>query len=114
MAIVYQFICEGKRLVYKRLDIILNSSNSTITVLEKYLDKIYLTVLKYSISSEYSDEEKEEVYNILKLTLRSIVVLLLPLSTSLLSRLLYLSREDIDSIFSDLYIILDILEDLTY
>ena len=49
----------------------------------------------------------------LKYTLRSIVVLLSPLSTSLLSRLLHLPREDIDRTFEDLYAILDIPEDLT-
>jgi hypothetical protein len=49
----------------------------------------------------------------LKHTLRSIVVLLLPLSTSSLSRLLHLPREDVDRTFEDLYAILDIPEDLT-
>jgi hypothetical protein len=49
----------------------------------------------------------------LKHTLGSLVVLLLPLSTSLLSRLLYLPREDVDVTFNDLYMILDILEDPT-
>jgi hypothetical protein len=65
-------------------------------VLDKHLNKIYLAVLKYSISLDYSKEEKEEVCDILKYTLRSIVVLLLPFSTSLLSRLLYLLREDVN------------------
>jgi hypothetical protein len=50
----------------------------------------------------------------LKYTLRSLVVLLLPLSTSLLSKLLYLLREDINITFNNLYIILNILEDLTH
>ncbi|KAH8772413.1 hypothetical protein F5882DRAFT_300449, partial [Hyaloscypha sp. PMI_1271] len=44
----------------------------------------------------------------------SIVILLSPLSTSLLSRLLHLLREDINRIFEDLYIILDIPEDPTH
>ena len=92
---------------------ILQSSSSTVIVPEKYLDEIYTTVLNDSISSEYSDEEKEEVYDRLKYTLGSLVVLLLPLSSSSLSRLLYLLREDVDWIFNDLYMILDIPEDLT-
>ena len=49
----------------------------------------------------------------LKHTLGSMVVLLSPLSTSSLSRLLQLSREDVDRTFEDLYAILDIPEDPT-
>jgi hypothetical protein len=45
--------------------------------------------------------------------LRSLVVLLSPLSISLLSRLLHLLGEDIDRTFEDLYAILDIPEDPT-
>jgi hypothetical protein len=49
----------------------------------------------------------------LKHTLGSIVVLLSPLSTSSLSRLLHLLREDVDQTFEDLYAILDIPDDAT-
>jgi hypothetical protein len=49
----------------------------------------------------------------LKHTLGSIVVLLSPLSSSSLSRLLQLLREDIDSTFNDLYAILAIPNDPT-
>ena len=49
----------------------------------------------------------------LKHTLGSMVVLLSPLSTSSLSRLLHLPREDVDRTFEDLYAILDIPEDPT-
>jgi hypothetical protein len=98
-----RFIREGKRFARKRLDTILKGSSSTITAPEKHLNEIYLTVLKHSITSEYSDEEKEEVYDILKQTLGSIVVLFSPLSTYSLSRLLDLPREDVDQTFEDLY-----------
>jgi NACHT domain len=108
-----RFIREGKRFARKRLDTILKGSSSTITVPEKYLNEIYLTVLKHSISSEYLDEEKEEVYDILKQTLGSIVVLFSPLSTYSLSKLLDLPKEDVDRTFEDLYAILDISEDPT-
>jgi hypothetical protein len=97
----------------KRLDTILKGSSSAITAPEKHLDEIYLTVLKNSISSEYSNEEKEEVYNMLKHTLGSLLVLLSPLSTSSLSILLHLLREDLDRTFEDLYAILNIAKDLT-
>jgi hypothetical protein len=108
-----RFIREGKRFARKRLDTILKGSSSAITAPEKHLNEIYLAVLKHSITSEYSDEEKEEVCDMLKHTLGSIVVLLSPLSTSSLSRLLHLPREDVDRTFEDLYAILDIPEDPT-
>jgi hypothetical protein len=108
-----RFIREGKRFAHRRLDTILKGSSSAITAPEKHLNEIYLAVLKHSISSEYSDEEKEEVYDMFKHTLGSIVVLLSPLSTSSLSRLLHLPRENVDRTFEDLYAILDIPEDPT-
>ena len=89
-----RFIREGRRFARKRLDIILQGSSSAVTAPEKHLNEIYLTVLKHSISSEFSDEERKEVCDMLKHTLGSLVVLLSPLSTSSLSRLLQLSRED--------------------
>jgi hypothetical protein len=108
-----RFIREGRRFARKRLDTILKGSSSAITIPEKHLNEIYLTVLKHSISPDYSDEEKEEAYDMLKHTLGSIVVLLSPLSSSSLSRLLQLLREDIDSTFNDLYAILAIPNDPT-
>ena len=108
-----RFIREGKRFARKRLDTILKGSSSAITAPDKHLDEIYLTVLKHSISSGYLDEEIEEVCDMLKHTLGSIVVLLLPLSASSLSRLLHLPREDINRTFEDLHAILDIPKDPT-
>ncbi len=108
-----RFIREGKRFARKRLDIILKGNSSGVTVPGKQLDEIYLTVLKHSIASEYSDEEKEEVYDMLKHTLRSIVVLLSPLSASSLSKLLHLPKEDINRTVEDLHAILDIPKDPT-
>jgi hypothetical protein len=108
-----RFIREGKRFARKRLDTILKGSSSAITAPDKHLDEIYLTVLKHSISSRFSDEEVEEVYDMLKHTLGSIVILLSPLSASLLSRLLHLPIEDINRTFEDLHAILDIPKDFT-
>jgi hypothetical protein len=65
----------------------------------------------HSISSDYTDEEKEELYSILKHTLRSIVVLLSPLSALSFSRLLHLSKEEVDQSLVELHAILGILED---
>ncbi|OBT39270.1 hypothetical protein VE00_10180 [Pseudogymnoascus sp. WSF 3629] len=109
-----RFVREGRRFARRRLDTILGSSSSTVSAPEKHLNEIYLAVLKHSVSSEYSDEEKEEVCDMLKHTLGSIVVLLSPLSTSSLSKLLHLPREDVDQSFEDFYAILDIPEDPTH
>jgi hypothetical protein len=106
-----RFIRDGKQVARKRLDKILKGSSSATTVLEKHLNEIYLAILKYLISSDFSDEEKKEVCDILKCILGSLAVLLLSLSTALLNRLLQLPREDIDSIFNDLYAILNIPKD---
>ena len=109
-----RFIREGKQFARKRLDTILKGSSDAITAPEKHLNEIYRTVLEHSISSEFLDEEKEEVYHMLKHRLGSIVVLLSPLSISSLSRLLYLPREDINRTFEDLHAILDIPKDPTH
>ncbi|KUJ12749.1 uncharacterized protein LY89DRAFT_687710 [Mollisia scopiformis] len=109
-----RFIRDGRRFAPKRLDTILNGSSSTVTAPEKHLNEIYLAVIKHSISLDYSDEEQEEAYDMLKNTLGSVVVLLSPLSAFSLSRLLHLPREEVDQIFEDLYAILDIPEDPTY
>jgi hypothetical protein len=108
-----RFIREGRRFARKRLDTILKGSSHAIIEPEKHLNEIYLAVLQHSISRKYSDKEQEEVYNMLKHTLGSLVVLLSSLSTSSLSRLLHLPKEDIDSTFNDLHAILDIPEDPT-
>ncbi|TVY44212.1 Vegetative incompatibility protein HET-E-1, partial [Lachnellula subtilissima] len=108
-----RFIRDGKQLARKRLDKLLKRSSSVITGPEKHLNEIYLAVLQHSIPSEFSDEEKEEVCDELKYRLGSLVVLLSPLSTSALSRLLQLSREDVDSTFNNLHAILDITDDPT-
>ncbi len=108
-----RFIRDGNQLARKRLDKILTSSSSAITAPEKHLNEIYLAVLKHSISSDFSDEERKEVCDTLKRTLGSLVVSLSPLSTSALSRLLQLPREEVDSIFNNLHAILDIPDDPT-
>ena len=45
---------------------ILQGSNNAPIVPEKYLDEIYTTMLKQSITLGYIDKEKEELYYILK------------------------------------------------
>jgi hypothetical protein len=86
-------------------------SNGSITEPEKHLNEIYITVLRHSIPTEFSDKEKEEFCSKLRYMLGSIVVLLSPLSTPSLSTLLDISEEDIEETLEDLHAILDIPKD---
>jgi hypothetical protein len=106
-----RFIREGKRFAAKRLDTILQGSGSAVTAPEKHLDEIYTTVLKHSITIEYTDEEEEESYCMLRYILGSIAVLFSPLSAYSLSRLLRITKEDIDQTLEDLHSVLDIPKD---
>ena len=110
-ATVCRFIHEGKRFTARRLDTILWSSGSAPTALEKHLDEICTTVLKQSAALEYTDEEKEEVYCMLRKALGSIVILLSPLSASSLSKLLSIKKEAIDKTLNDLHSVLDAPKD---
>jgi hypothetical protein len=68
------FIREGKRrFALKRLDTILKGSSSNATAPEKHLDEIYITVLRHSISPDYTADEVEELCGTLKNLLGCIV-----------------------------------------
>jgi hypothetical protein len=108
-----RFVNEGKRFAAKRLFMILESSSTAITEPEKHLNEVYITVLKNSISPDYTNEEKEESCRILRHSLGSIVVLLSPLSSHSLSRLLHVRENDVDQTLEDLHAILDIPNDQT-
>ena len=110
-----RFIREGKRFAAERLDNILKDSDGSgiVTTPEIYLDKIYITVLKHSVSSEYRVEEKEEAYYMLRNILGSIVTLSSPLSAFSLSRLLHVTKEEIDQTLEDLHSVLDVPDDQT-
>jgi hypothetical protein len=92
------------------LGTILEGNSSDIIVPEKYFDEIYITILKHSISTDYTDEEKKELYSMLRMTLGNVVVLLFSLSAFFLSTLLHLSKEHVDQTLDNLHAILDILE----
>jgi hypothetical protein len=78
------------------------------------LSEISITVLKHSISLNYTDKEKEELGKMLTYTLGSIVTLLSPLSTLSWSKILHLQEEDINQALEDLHTILDIPKDPTH
>jgi hypothetical protein len=108
-----RFIRKGKRFAAKRLDAILKNSGSDVIAPEKHLNQIYITVLKHSVSAEYTDEEKEELCCMLRQILGSVVVLFSLLSAHSLSTLLCVSKEDIDQTLEDLHSVLNIPEDQT-
>ncbi|OAG06628.1 putative WD-repeat protein [Paraphaeosphaeria sporulosa] len=106
-----RFIREGKRFAATRLNTILKRSGDTLTEPEKHLDEIYTTVLSQSVSSEYSDEEKEESFNMLRQILGSLVVLISPLSAHSLHKLLHVAKDDINQTLEDLHSVVDIPKD---
>jgi hypothetical protein len=108
-----RFTREGKRFAAKRLDIILEGSSTAINAPEKQLNEIYLTVLRQSISPNYTAEEAEELRRTLKNLLGSIVTLFSPLSTQSLSKLVNTSQGEVDQTLDDLHAILDIPKDRT-
>jgi hypothetical protein len=71
---------------------ILESSGTTINAPEKRLNKIYFTILRHSISLDYTAKEAEELRYRLKSLLGSIVTLFSPLSTQSLSKLVNTSQ----------------------
>ncbi|KAH6696627.1 hypothetical protein BKA61DRAFT_647414 [Leptodontidium sp. MPI-SDFR-AT-0119] len=63
-----------KRFAAKRLDMILESNSTAINAAEKHLNEIYLTVLRHSISPDYTAGEAEELRCKLKSLLGSILM----------------------------------------
>jgi hypothetical protein len=110
-----RFIHEGKRFAAQRLDAIIKGSGGAgpVTAPERHLNEIYTTVLKNSISSEHTDEEKEELYGMAGRVLGSIVILFWPLSAYSLSRLLRITKKDVDQTLDDLHSVLNIPKDET-
>jgi hypothetical protein len=108
-----RFIRQGKQFAARRLDMILNSSSNAATEPDKHLNEIYITVLRNSVAAEYTEEEKEELYYMLRQVLGSIAILLSPLPVYPLSKLFHITMEDIDQTLEDLHSILNIPKDKT-
>jgi hypothetical protein len=108
-----RFICEGRRFAAKRLETILLNDSNTSAGPEKHLDQIYVTVLRNSVSADYTEEEKEEQCRTLRYVLGSVVVLLSTLSVRSLSKLLQSTEEEVGQTLGDLHAIVSIPEDPT-
>jgi hypothetical protein len=102
-----RFIREGKKFAKRRLSSVTKGGSSD-TAPEQKLDAIYLTVLKNSISAEFDEEEKEEMYTALREILGSLVVLYSPLTAKSLATLLNTPKVGVDDALEDLHAILDI------
>jgi hypothetical protein len=102
-----RFICEGKLFATKRLAMILEGSSTSVIAPEKHLNEIYITFLRHAISADFIDEEREELYSML----RHIVILISPLSAKCLSSLIHITKEDVDQTLEDFHAILDIPKD---
>lgn len=111
-----RFIEEGttRSLMRDRLQAVLQSSGP-VSGPEAHLDKIYTTVLTYSVPSTLMDREKEKFCLQARYILGSIVVLLSPLSALSLGRMLPLgdlvSKDDVEDVLQGLHAILDVPED---
>jgi hypothetical protein len=68
---------------------------------EQHLGKIYTTVLKNTIHQEYLEEEKQDIYLLLRQILGTIVALYSPLPVNSLCRLLHLSKGTIERGLAD-------------
>jgi hypothetical protein len=106
-AIAARFVRDGGQFPRPRLGELLASNSGPPLAPEKYLDEIYITVLKNSVSPTYTDEEKEEHYKILRYLLGSIVILFSPLSAQSLDNLLCAMEGSIDQMLESLHAIID-------
>ena len=104
------FIKDGRRLARKRLALILDG-DSVIKGSEKKLDEIYTTVLIQSISGDYDNQDKEELLELFREIIGSIVILFDPLPTAALARLLDKPKEEVDQTLNDLYSVLEVPQD---
>ena len=102
-----RFVREGKRFARKRLETIMQGGYSGSAPLQT-LDNIYLTVLKNSVSAEFDEAEREDMFETLELILGSLVILSSPLTAKSLAFLLKLEEEAINESLEDLHAILDI------
>ncbi|KAI9861064.1 MAG: hypothetical protein M1813_005493 [Trichoglossum hirsutum] len=105
-----RFISDGRRFAERRLSLILQGDVS-ITAPKEKLNEIYNTILANSVSDEYDDQEKEKLYEMLRLTLGAIVILFSPLSVASLASLLHIHKEVIDQTLDDLHSILEVPKD---
>jgi hypothetical protein len=102
-----RFIRDGRRQGRRRISILVKDKTSGAGA-DKRLDEIYITVLKDTIEQGYTDEEKQELYELLRKILGSIMILFSPLSMDCLANLLHLPSSDIHETLADLHTVFNI------
>ena len=102
-----RFIREGRRFAMRRINVLVNGYRSGEGP-EKQLDQIYTTVLRNSIQQDYNENEREELYDMLREVLGSIAILCSPLSMESLAKLLAIPLNDIKDTLADLHTIVNI------
>ena len=102
-----RFIREGRRFAMRRINVLVNGYRSGEGP-EKQLDQIYTTVLQNSIQQDYNENEREELYAMLREVLGSIAILCSPLSMESLAKLLAIPLNDIKDTLADLHTIVNI------
>jgi hypothetical protein len=107
-----RFIREGELFAERRLSYILQSA-SPLNEPEKQLNGIYISVLQSAVHDKLLDEERVELYSMLRHILGSIVVLFSPLAADCLSRLLGVEKQVLHATLKDLHATLEIPNDLT-
>ena len=108
-----RYVKDGKRVASKRLSLILKGEKGRRNP-EKELDQIYTKILSDSISGDYDEDEKEELFDLFRTIVGAIVILFNPLSIEALSKLLSKSRQDVKQTLDDLHSVLDVSESQTY
>jgi hypothetical protein len=108
-----RFIKNGKRVASQRLSLILEGGKSSRNP-EEELDHIYTKILSDSISGDYDEDEKDELFELFRKIVGAIVILFNPLSTAALSELLDTPGPPIKQTLSDLHSVLDVPENSVY
>ncbi|KAF9884870.1 hypothetical protein FE257_000937 [Aspergillus nanangensis] len=106
-----RFIYEGGLFAEDRLNTLLQDIPSG-TAPEERLDEIYLSVLRSSVQTTYTEQEKERFFDLLRELLGVFVTLFSPLSLGSICKLLQVPRRKTDSMLMHLHAILDIPDDM--
>ncbi|KAI9770260.1 MAG: hypothetical protein M1840_003418 [Geoglossum simile] len=105
-----RFISDGGLFAERRLSLILQS-NTSVTTPEEKLNEIYIAILKNSVSGNFDNQEKEELYKTIKATLGSIVILFSSLSAVSLAKLLHIPEMRTDQMLGNMHSIIEVPKD---
>ncbi|KAK6527688.1 hypothetical protein TWF694_004669 [Orbilia ellipsospora] len=102
-----RFIENGGLFTEKRLSLILKG-NPSVKGPEAKLNEIYSAILTNVVHEEYDEMEKEELYELLKATLGTVVTLFSSLPTVSLEKVLQIPQQDIYQTLDDLHSVLEV------